>query len=250
MTLALLTPPLPSKRDEAYRYSDIDALGAVWPVAAETVAVAENQNWSHAIINTAPDDDIVVRHLVITLEAGSRGRLQILNAGGRLGRIVIDVTLYEHSDFYLDAVQLGSGKQTLEIVANVTYAAPNAMSNQQVRSILGDKATGTYLGKVAVARDAQKTDSVQSVKAMLLARTASANAKPELEIYADDVKCAHGATVGELDKEALFYLAARGIAPAQAKALLLQAFIASVFDGAEDEGALTGAALAKLGEMV
>ncbi|MEK6542664.1 MAG: SufD family Fe-S cluster assembly protein, partial [Pseudomonadota bacterium] len=117
-------------------------------------------------------------------------------------------------------------------------------------SILSGHATGSYLGKVAVARDAQKTDSVQSVKAMLLERSATANAKPELEIYADDVKCAHGASVGELDKEAMFYLAARGLPPAEAKKLLLQAFIASVFEGAADEDMLTKAALAKLGEMV
>ena len=85
---------------------------------------------------------------------------------------------------------------------------------------------------------------------MLLDRQSTANAVPELEIYADDVKCAHGATVGELDKTALFYLAARGLPPAEAKTLLLQAFIAEVFAGATDADALTAAALAKLGEIV
>lgn len=242
--------PLPARKQEAYRYSDIEALTSVWPVAVESIIVAADQSWSHAIINTAPSDDVFVRHLAINMEAGSRGHLRILNAGGRLGRIVVDVTLHAQSDFSLDAVQLGSGKQTVELVTTITHAAPNATSKQQVRSILGGHATGSYLGKVAVARDAQKTDSVQSVKAMLLDRTATANAKPELEIYADDVKCAHGASVGELDKDALFYLAARGIAPAEAKSLLLQAFIASVFEGAANEDALTKAALMKLGEMV
>jgi Fe-S cluster assembly protein SufD len=119
-----------------------------------------------------------------------------------------------------------------------------------VRTVVGGKATGSYLGKVAVARGAQKTDAAQSVKAMLLDRTATANAKPELEIFADDVKCAHGATVGELDQAALFYLASRGLPPAEAKQLLLQAFVAGVFEGAEDEEALTAAALSKLGAMV
>ncbi|MEP7006703.1 MAG: SufD family Fe-S cluster assembly protein, partial [Sphingomonas bacterium] len=105
----------------------------------------------------------------------------------------------------------------------------------------------------AVARDAQKTDASQSVKAMLLTRTATANAKPELEIYADDVKCAHGATVGELDAMALFYLASRGIAPAEAKALLLRAFIGSVFDDVADAGereAVEAAAQAALEGML
>jgi Fe-S cluster assembly protein SufD len=241
--------PLPSKKDEAFRYSDIDALASVWPVAQESIIVAKDSNHSLNIINIAPADDVFVRHINLTLEPGSRSTIHILNAGGRLGRIVLDVTLHQHSDFYLYVVQLGSGQQTVELITTVTHAEPDAMSNQQVRSILSGNATGSYLGKVAVVRDAQHTDSVQSVKAMLLDRTATANAKPELEIYADDVKCAHGATVGELDKNAMFYLAARGLPPEEAKKLLLQAFIASMFDG-DNDAEMAGVALAKLEEMV
>jgi Fe-S cluster assembly protein SufD len=240
---------LPTRRDEAFRYSDIAALGDVWPIAEETIIVAKDSNHCLDIINTAPADDVFVRHINLTLESGSRSTVQVLNAGGRLGRIVLDVTLHEQSDFTLYVVQLGSGSQTVEIITTVTHAEPNAMSNQQVRSILSGNATGSYLGKVAVVRDAQHTDSVQSVKAMLLDRTATANAKPELEIYADDVKCAHGATVGELDGQAMFYLAARGIPPTEAKKLLVQAFIASMFDS-DNEGGMAKAALAKLEEMV
>jgi Fe-S cluster assembly protein SufD len=240
---------LPTRRDEAFRYTDIDALGTAWPVAQETIVVARDGNHSLDIVNMAPADDVFVRHVNLTVESGARSTIHVLNAGGRLGRIVLNVTLHEHSDFYLYAVQLGSGKQTVELITTVTHAAPNAMSNQQVRSILSGDATGSYLGKVAVARGADGTDSVQSVKAMLLDRTATANAKPELEIYADDVKCAHGATVGELDQQALFYLAARGVLPAEAKRLLLQAFVASMFES-DNDGAMAKAALAKLGEMV
>ncbi len=242
--------PLPTRRDEAFRYSDMDALAGAWPVAVETIIVAKDSNHSLDIINTAPESDVFTRHIHLTLLSGARSTIHILNAGGRLGRIVLDVTLHEHSDVYLYAVQLGGGAQTVELITTITHAEPNAMSNQQVRSILAGNATGSYLGKVAVARDAQATDSVQSVKAMLLDRTATANAKPELEIYADDVKCAHGCAIGELDPMGLFYLAARGIAPADAKKLMLQAFIASVFEGAPDEGMLTEAALKKLGELV
>jgi Fe-S cluster assembly protein SufD len=240
---------LPTRRDEAFRYSDIEALGSAWPVAVETIIVAKDSTHSLDIINTAPADDVFVRHINLTLESGSRSTVQILNAGGRLGRIVLDVTLHDSADFTLNAVQLGSGNQTVEIITTVTHAEPNATSNQQVRSILAGNATGSYLGKVAVVRDAQHTDSVQSVKAMLLDRTATANAKPELEIYADDVKCAHGATVGELDSQAMFYLAARGLPPAEAKSLLLQAFIASMFES-DNDSAMAKAALAKLREMV
>jgi Fe-S cluster assembly protein SufD len=115
-----------------------------------------------------------------------------------------------------------------------------------VRSVLAQQATGTYLGRVAVARGSDGTDAEQSVRAMLLDRTATANARPELEIYADDVKCAHGCAVGELDATGLFYLESRGLTPPDAKRLMLQAFIAEAFAGAPDEAALSEAALARL----
>jgi Fe-S cluster assembly protein SufD len=247
---ALSTPLMPTKRDEAFRYTDTEALARVWPVAVETIVVPADSNHHLQIINIVAETEVFTRHIHLTLESGSRSKIQILNAGGRLGRIELHAVLHEHADLYLDAVQIGGGSQTVELVTTIIHAEPNAMSNQQVRTVLAGKATGSYLGKVAVARDAQHTDSVQSVKAMLLDRTATANAKPELEIYADDVKCAHGCAVGELDAGALFYLESRGIAPAEAKKLMLQAFVAGVFDGAEGEAALTAAALEKLGALV
>lgn len=245
-----MTQALPTRRDEAFRYSDTEALARVWPVAVETIVVAANSNHTLSIINSVADDAVFTRHIHLTLEARACSKIQIVNVGGQLGRIEVHAILDDGADFSLNAVQIGSGTQTVELITTVTHAAPNAVSNQQVRTVLSGQATGTYLGKVAVARDAQKTDSVQSVKAMLLDRTATSNAKPELEIYADDVKCAHGATVGELDAMALFYLQSRGIAPGDAKRLLLQAFVAGVFDGAEDEEQLIAAALMKLGVMV
>jgi len=186
------------------------------------------------IVQDAPTDSVAVHDFAVVLEAGARATFHVLNAGGRLGRVSIDVTLHEGAHFELGAAMLGTGDQTVEIVTTMRHVEPGASSNQVVRSVLGGHATGSYLGKVAVARDAQKTDASQSVKAMLLTRTATANAKPELEIYADDVKCAHGATVGELDANALFYLAQRGLPPAEAKVLLLQAFVGSVFEGIEN----------------
>jgi Fe-S cluster assembly protein SufD len=202
---------------------------------------------------TAGETD--VRHLIansgiydyaITIGAGGRLDFHVLNATDAYGRIAIDVTLHDGAHFEFGGVQIGGGAANLEIVTTVRHIEPKATSRQVVRSVLGGTATGSYLGKVAVSRDAQKTDSVQSVKAMLLTRTATANAKPELEIYADDVKCAHGATVGELDKNAMFYLAARGLPPVEAQTLLLQAFVAEVFEGAEAQADLEAAALAAL----
>jgi Fe-S cluster assembly protein SufD len=238
---------LPTRRDEAWRYSDIEALARVWPLpAAEHIIVPAGEDFARTIIQ----DSGAVHQIDIAIGKGASAAFHVLNIGGDYGRVELNVTLHEEADFKLGAVQIGGGSQTLEIITTVTHAQPGATSSQVVRSILAGQATGTYLGKVVVARDAQLTDSTQSVKAMLLDRTATANAKPELEIYADDVKCAHGCAIGELDKNAMFYLAARGLPPAEAKKLLLQAFIASVFEGAADEAMLTEAALKKLGELV
>ena len=135
-------------------------------------------------------------------------------------------------------------------MTEVVHAAANAVSRQTVRSIAGDKGVVNYLGKVLVEKGADGTDGSQSVRAMLLDRTATANAKPELEIHADDVKCAHGCAVGELDANALFYMAQRGLPPELAKQLMLQAFVAEAFVGAEDEEALLEAALKALGDML
>ncbi|MEN2785266.1 SufD family Fe-S cluster assembly protein [Sphingomonas qilianensis] len=226
---------LPTRRDEGWRYSDLEAVASVWPVPApELIDVPAGTSISRVILQDAALDAVAVRDYRVVLHPGATATFHVLNIGGRLGRVTIDVTCHEGAHFELGGAMLGGGDQTLEIVTTLNHIAPNATSNQVVRAVLAGKATGSYLGKVAVARHAQKTDASQSVKAMLLSRTATANAKPELEIYADDVKCAHGATVGELDANALFYLASRGIAPAEAKALLLRAFIASVFEGIED----------------
>ena len=238
---------LPTRRDEAWRYSDIDAVTAAWPLPApESIIVPAGGDFRRAIIQ----DEGAIHRIEMSVGKGATASLHILNIGGTYGRIELAVTLHEGADFHLGAAQIGGGEQNLEIVTTVTHAEPGATSRQVVRSVLGGTATGTYLGKVAVARDAQQTDSEQDVKAMLLDRSATANAKPELEIFADDVKCAHGCAIGELDPMALYYLQSRGLPPGEAKKLMLQAFVAGVFDGADDEEKLQALALAKLGELV
>ena len=237
----------PTRHDEAWRYSDISAVEATWPLAApESIIVPAGGNFARTILQ----DTGSIHQLDIAIGKGATTAIHVLNIGGDYGRVELNITLHEGADFKLGAVQIGGGTQNLEIITTVTHAEPKATSSQIVRSVLAGTATGTYLGKVAVARDAQLTDSVQSVKAMLLDRSATANAKPELEIYADDVKCAHGCAIGELDAMGLFYLQARGIAPADAKKLMLQAFVAGVFESAADEDILIEVALKKLGELV
>lgn len=240
-------PALPTRRAEEWRYADLDALAAFWPLPeAEQVTVAAGAGFSRAIVR----EEAGVTRLVLRLEAGARASIHVLNAAGGYGRIELDVTLQRGADFTLGAVQLGGDTQTLEIVSTVRHVEPDATSRQIVRSVLSGHATGTCLGKVAVSRGAVGTDAEQSVRAMLLDRTAQANAKPELEIFADDVKCAHGCAVGELDAQGLFYLESRGLTPPQAKRLMLQAFIAEAFAHAPDADDLQQRALERLGALV
>ncbi|MGP7795064.1 SufD family Fe-S cluster assembly protein [Sphingomonas sp. CLY1604] len=125
--------------------------------------------------------------------------------------------------------------QRQECAVRVRHAKPNGQSHQLWRAVAADRSTVSLAAAVEVARDAQKTDGEQSLRGLLLQRTATVNLKPELEIFADDVKCAHGATVGELDARALFYMQSRGIPAARAKALLTRAFVADALDRIADE---------------
>ncbi len=231
--------PLPTRRDESWRYADLKALEPVWPKldGPEQINVPAGETVSRQIAELPVIDGVGIVDLDVTIGNNATFNLHLLAHNAGYGRIQVKVTLGNGSHFELGGAILGSGSQTLEIVTETIHAEPNATSNQVVRSVLAGKATGSFLGKINVARHAQKTDAAQSVKAMLLDRTATANAKPELEIFADDVKCAHGATVGELDKQALFYMASRGIDPATAKKLMLQAFIADAFVSLDDDAA-------------
>ena len=235
---------LPTRKDEDFRYSDIEALRGLWPILPEEIDVADGEEASHQIVETGAD--AVARQLTITLGKGAKFDLRVLTAGPAYGRIAIDVRLGEGADFTLGAAQLATGSETLEIVTEVTHTALNATSAQIIRTVLAGQSVGTYLGRIAVERGADGTDAEQSVRAMLLDRTATANARPELEIYADDVKAAHGCAVGELDANGLFYLMSRRLTPPQAKRLMLQAFIAEAFTGAPGETELSEAAIARL----
>ena len=130
---------------------------------------------------------------------------------------------------------LARGRQRHDVNLAVRHEAVGGMSRQVWRSVADEQSTCSVAARVEVARGAQKTDGEQSLKGLLLARSATINAKPELEIFADDVKCAHGATVGELDRNALFYLASRGVPEQEAKALLTQAFVADAIDRIGEE---------------
>ena len=136
----------------------------------------------------------------------------------------------------LGGALLTRDEQRQECAVRVRHAHPNGQSHQLWRAVAAERSTVSLAAAVEVARDAQKTDGEQSLRGLLLHRTATVNLKPELEIFADDVKCAHGATVGELDARALFYMQSRGIPAGRAKALLTRAFVADAIDRIGDEG--------------
>jgi Fe-S cluster assembly protein SufD len=245
-----VTAPFPTHRQEDWRYADLDALRPVWEQFAEPVTLTVGAGESIEEMWLPVADDVQLRRVQLALEAGARARIFALNTAPAYGRIELDVSLEDGAEFEFHAANIGTGLSTNEIVTNVRHAGIGGRSRQVVRSVLNGKAVGTYLGKVEVAHGAQKTDSEQSVKAMLLDRGATANCKPELEIFADDVKCAHGASVGELDPMQLFYAESRGLDPASARALLLEGFVMGLWDSAKDADAIGEAAREALRRVV
>jgi len=176
-----------------------------------------------------------------TLATGASLVVTNLAAGGRDSRLDGDFDLTGEGAYAEAAGALmARGRQRHDANLVLRHLAPGGMSRQVWRSVADDRATCSVAARVEVARAAQKTDAEQSLKGLLLDRGATINARPELEIFADDVKCAHGATVGELDAQALFYLESRGIAPGEARGLLTRAFVAAALDRI-GEGAVRGA---------
>ena len=245
-----MTAPFPTRKQEEWRYADLDALQPVWERFAEplTLTVGAGEQLEEVWLPTS--DDVQLRRVQLALGEGANARIFVLNAGAVYGRVELDISLARGAELELYGANIGTGLSTNEIVSNVKHVGEGGRSRQTVRSVLNGKAVGSYLGKVEVARGAQQTDAEQSVKAILLDRGATANCKPELEIFADDVKCAHGASVGELDATQLYYAQSRGLDPATARALLLEGFVMGLWDSAKDSDAVCEAAREALRKVV
>ena len=230
---------LPTNRDEDWRYSDSDYLAAAdieainhWRVVDVPAGETVHEVLLH--LENAGGDGAVDR---IRVHVGRDARFEVFAtiAGGKYRRVEIEVTLEEGAHFEFGGVTLGGGDKVQEFVTRTIHAHPHATSNQVVRAVQWGQSTGNFLGRIEVARDAQKTDAAQNFRAILLEKGASANTKPELEIFADDVLCAHGAAIGQLDEQASYYMAARGIPPEIARKLLIQAFIGDAFEAITDD---------------
>jgi Fe-S cluster assembly protein SufD len=169
------------------------------------------------------------------VEKDAKFRINTFTAGGSLTRNKLQITLAgEGSEAILNGLYLLAGKMHVDNHTSVIHAVPHGTSNQTYKGVISDEAQGVFNGRIVVEPHAQKTQAYQSNKNLLLSRNAAVYSKPQLEIYADDVKCTHGATTGQIDEDALFYLRARGINKQNALALLVQAFAGDVMEGMEN----------------
>lgn len=168
-----------------------------------------------------------VGHLAVKLAAGSHVDSHVLSLGAIWSRFDAQFVLSEpHAECFLNGVYVPRGQQHMDHHTWVYHDAPNGTSQQDYKGIVNDAAHAVFNGQIHVARDAQKTVARQQNKNLLLSKQAEVDTKPQLDIAADDVQCTHGATVGQLDADALFYFATRGIAVHEATQYLIQAFAA------------------------
>jgi Fe-S cluster assembly protein SufD len=166
-----------------------------------------------------------VANTQIVQAAKSTFTTHYLALGGSLVRNEVRVRFDgEHAESTVNGLYLAHGKQHLDNFTVIDHAKPNCASHELYKGILDDQSHGVFNGKIFVRKDAQKTDAKQTNKVLLLSDSATINTKPQLEIFADDVKCTHGATIGQLDATQLFYLQSRGIGLDAARRLLTFAF--------------------------
>ena len=171
-----------------------------------------------------------------TMGKDSKLTLYIVNAGGKLVRQEVHVNVAgEDSDFELRGLNLLADDSHTDVTMTVGHLVENTRSTEVIRNVVKDRARGVFQGMIRVAQIAQKTDARMACNTLLLSDDGEFDAKPELEIFADDVACGHGATGTELSKDYLFYLMARGIPENEARGLLIKAFIAEIIEELEDE---------------
>jgi Fe-S cluster assembly protein SufD len=207
---------------------------------------------SNSVVELIVGEHAVVRH--VRLKAKGANAVDLSSLGVRLGAHAIFKSFAaatapalsrhqifmrfdgEHIKATVAGAALLNGRQHGDTTLTVDHAAPHGESRELFKHVLDGEATGVFQGKIMVRPEAQKTDGRMMSQAVLLADGASMNNKPELEIFADDVQCAHGATCGELDEDLLFYLRARGLPKPDAEALMLQAFVGEAIETVEHDG--------------
>jgi Fe-S cluster assembly protein SufD len=225
--------------------------GAQVQITDQIISLGTQDTLTNQITEVVAEQDAVVNYYKIQNEGAHASQVcttQFTQIGKALtnattislsGNIVRNnlnmVMEAEHGESHMYGLYLLDGKTHVDNHTIVDNVMPNCFSNELYKGIMDGESTGVFNGKIFVRKDAQKTNAYQSNKNVLLTDTASANTKPQLEIFADDVKCSHGCTIGKLDEEALFYLRARGISEKNAKSLLLHAFAVDILDNIKAE---------------
>lgn len=204
--------------------------------SAIEASIAPHGILNHYKVGIDGDNDLRIDNTTFHQQKNSVLNTINVNFGGKMVRNNLNVLVDgEHCESNLDGLYLPAAEGLIDNHTVVDHKVPNCNSNELYKGIMGENATGVFNGKVFVREGAQKTNAFQSNKNILLSDTASINTKPQLEIWADDVKCSHGCTTGQMDKEQLFYLRARGIDKASARKLLLKAFTEEVIVKINDE---------------
>lgn len=205
-----------------------------WMNNVTQLHLADGAQLQHYLVGLDSESAYHTANLNARLQATSKLTCHHLLTGAKLMRNNLNLHLLgQGSECEVNGLTLGHNQQTLDNHVEMNHVVPHCHSQQYFKTILDHKAHGIFGGRVVVFQDAQKTDAQQSNRNLLLSDDARIDTKPQLEIYADDVKCAHGATTGQIDNDALFYLASRGLAPKAAREIMLYAFAHELLDRLE-----------------
>ena len=190
------------------------------------VVLGANAHFTHIRIADAAPKAIQVEDVAIRVSRDASYRAHLVSCGASLSRLNLRLTLKEEgANAQVSGVSVLGDNLHADVTTEIYHGAGRTQSTQLFKHVVGGRARAVYQGKITVAQHADKSDSRQTAKALLLGERAEADLKPELEIFTDDVKCAHGAAVGDLDADSLFYLRARGIPEAEARSMLIRAFL-------------------------
>ena len=196
------------------------------------IVLGANAQLHHVRIAPKAPGAVQVEEVAMRLARDARYTAHYANFGSKLSRLELDIALEgEGAGAHLSGVSVLGDETHADVTTRVAHLVAKTQSTQLFKTVAGGKSRAVYQGKVMVAAGADGADSRQTAKALLLGNRAEADLKPELEIFADDVKCAHGAAVGDLDADSLFYLRARGLPENEARGLLLHAFLEDAFAG-------------------
>jgi Fe-S cluster assembly protein SufD len=209
--------------------------GSTLTSAVTQVDVAPGAMVDHVKLQREPDSAFHMASLFACIGRAGTFTSHAVTLGGRIARNDIVATLAgDGAECTLNGLYVADGQTLVDTHTTIDHAMPHCPSHEVYKGILSGRAQAVFNGKIIVRPDAQKTNARQTNKALLLSDSAQINTKPQLEIFADDVKCTHGAAIGQLDEDAMFYMQARGIAAEDARNLLIHAFAGEVLDGVKE----------------